>query len=504
MRPDCLRVPLVIRGQVVDDYARSFPTARAGDHFCTADVAAHVARLPITAPAMLDLASLRFCDVLDYLDFLSRCLVPATNLHVQRAFELSRRSSMLSDAMLREMYERIPTLFRRESVMHRASTLLGLEYLDDWLELPAHSDARTRARVRAFGARTLHIVAGNAPVIGPVTVLHNAITRGDAIIKSPWNDPLSTAAVALTMIDMARDHPLTRHVSVAYWKGGDSKVEHALYDPRHIEKIVAWGGLSGIRHVIQSLPPGVDLIALDPKQGMAVLDGDALARCESSGLRELARRLALDIGLLNQEACFSTRLVYLVGRCRPTDFDLACRLGELAFEELQALPESLSNPHPAFDPELKAELDALRMVDLGYRVFGGSANEGSIVVSPNGNPVDFAHRLAGRVANIVPVASVEQALAAVGSWTQTVSVYPDAFRDELRDRLACQGAQRIVPLGAAMMDPEIVTPQDGMELLRRMCRWVVDESPTATALSVRADGLASRNNVSSLQQAPAS
>jgi len=26
------------------------------------------------------------------------------------------------------------------------------------------------------------------------------------------------------MIDMAPDHPLTRHVSVAYWKGGDAQV----------------------------------------------------------------------------------------------------------------------------------------------------------------------------------------------------------------------------------------------------------------------------------------
>src|SRR3546814_5944892 len=40
--------------------------------------------------------------------------------------------------------------------------------------------------------------------------------------------PISTAA-ARTMIDMDPDHPLTRHLSVAYWKGGDEEVEQYLY-----------------------------------------------------------------------------------------------------------------------------------------------------------------------------------------------------------------------------------------------------------------------------------
>jgi len=64
---------------------------------------------------------------------------------------------------------------------------------------------------------------------------------------------------------MAPDHPITRHVSVAYWKGGDTAVEEHLYDPRRIEKIIAWGGFAGIKHLTQYLQPGLDLITLDPK-----------------------------------------------------------------------------------------------------------------------------------------------------------------------------------------------------------------------------------------------
>ena len=65
------------------------------------------------------------------------------------------------------------------------------------------------------------------------------IARCDAIIKAP-SDHLTAVAIARTLADVAPDHPITRHLVVGYWKGGDTEVEESLYQPRHIEKIVAW------------------------------------------------------------------------------------------------------------------------------------------------------------------------------------------------------------------------------------------------------------------------
>jgi hypothetical protein len=470
------RVPLVIRGDVIEEYECEFGTCAAATRFTTPDVTAHLTRLPLAAAAMSDLLSLRLADVVEFLDSLGRRLVSAENPYLQAAFEMSRKTSMLSDAVLRDLYEKLPLLFCREMVEHRTRCLLGADYPDRWTELPALAGSRVRARMRPFGARTIHIVAGNTPAIGPLTIANNAITLGDAIIKSPSNDPLTSVAVARTMIEMAPDHPLTRHLTVAYWKGGDTRVERFLYDPRRIEKIVAWGGVGSIRHVLGGLQPGIDLITLDPKQGLGIIEAAALASQEN--LAEAAARLALDIGAMDQEACFSTRLVFLVGHGDAGDLSLARQLAQLTFEHLQHLPQSVSGPHKAFDPELKAELDGLRLCDFGdYDLFGGRRNEGAVIVSRTGKPVDFAHRLACRVANIVPVSSVEAALAPIGSWAQTVTIYPESFKNALRDRLACHGAQRIVSLGEATIDPRVAAPQDGMELLPRMCKWVVEETP---------------------------
>src|SRR3546814_12931138 len=103
------------------------------------------------------------------------------------------------------------------------------------------------ARTRGFGARCVHVSAGNAPIVSILTVIRNALTRSDAIIKLPSNDPLTPVALVRTMVEMAPDHPITRHISVAYWKGGDAAIEETIYDPRGVEKIIAWGDRQSTR-----------------------------------------------------------------------------------------------------------------------------------------------------------------------------------------------------------------------------------------------------------------
>src|SRR3546814_17765203 len=80
----------------------------------------------------------------------------------------------------------------------------------------------------------------------------------------------------------------------------------------------------------------------------------------------------------------------------------ANRLGELTFAALQTLPDHLSTPHKAFDHGLKSEIDALRLGEDDYKVFGGRANEGAVIVSQEAYPVDFSRNPACRVGNIVP------------------------------------------------------------------------------------------------------
>jgi hypothetical protein len=125
---------------------------------------------------------------------------------------------------------------------------------------------------------------------------------------------------------------------------------------------------------------------------------------------------------------------------------------------------------------LRAEIDALRVGSDWHRVIGGEHDEGAVIVSTLDEPVDFYPSLGGRVANIVPVDSVDDILRHINAYTQTVGIYPDALKSELREVLPFYGAQRLVSLGEATNLASPGLPQDGIEPLRRSVKWIVDES----------------------------
>ena len=156
----------------------------------------------------------------------------------------------------------LPQAFGRSGLREIAEERIGVEYLEGWVARRLH-DGR-ELRIRAFGSRALHIPAGNGGLISAITIIRSALTRSDAIVKAPSNDPLTAVAIARTLADVAPNHPLTKHLAVAYWKGGDLQVEEALCRPEKIEKIVAWGGFASVKHIARYIQPGLELIALDP------------------------------------------------------------------------------------------------------------------------------------------------------------------------------------------------------------------------------------------------
>jgi hypothetical protein len=470
-----LQVPLIIRGKLIEDYDLEFGGRHGGVAFNTPDVKKYVDQLTLSRPSQLaDLYTLKFADIADYLVELGDKLAFKRNQYMQAAFELGRSTSGLSASLLRDRFDMIPLMFGREQVYSTAERSCGIDFLEGWVDQTGNQQSGTKGLVRAFGARGVHIVAGNVPDVSAMTVLRNAITRSDGIIKTPSNDPLTAAAVVRTMVEMAPDHPLTRHISVAYWKGGDEKIEEAIYDPRKVEKIIAWGGFNSIKHITRYLQPGLDLITLDPKLSSTIIGKEAFE--DGADLEVIARRLAVDMGYFNQEGCTNARVVYVQSGTDEEGLANCVKLGELTFQALQNLPENISTPHKEFDRNLKEEIDSARMMDDDYTVIGGRGNEGAVIVSHESDPVDFSRILGCRVANLVPIDDLDIAIRSVTAYTQTIGIYPEHLKEELRDRLAFQGAQRLVSLGGNNVLNGGTQRFDGTETVRRMCKWIVDET----------------------------
>jgi hypothetical protein len=123
---------------------------------------------------------------------------------------------------------------------------------------------------------------------------------------------------------------------------------------------------------------------------------------------------------------------------------------------------------------LAEELQSLRLMSEDHKIYGGGG-EGAIIVSQSSEPVDFAASLTDRVANLVPFSEIDTPIRSVNSYTQTIGIYPDSLKEEIRDRLVFNGAQRLTSLGY-MLKAAMAGPHDGIEPVRRMCKWIIDES----------------------------
>jgi hypothetical protein len=467
-----LTAPAFIRGELIAEDLVDFGGRSGMASFQAPDPQRLLAALPLRDPSqMRDIQALPFEEIVAFLDTLGHALELTRNAHLREALELSAQFSDMTPPLVRASFEQLPELFASEAVRELADATVGIPYLEGWVPRTM-ADGRT-ARVRAFGARTVHVIAGNSPLIAGLSIIRNAITRSDAVIKTPSNDPLTALAIARTMGDLAPDHPITRHLSVAYWKGGDTGFEEHLYQPARVEKIVAWGGFASVTHVLRYVQPGLELISLDPKRSATVIGQEAFS--SSQTVADVALRSATDIGALNQLGCINARVVYVAAGNDPDGVERVNRLGEAIYDQLQRLPERLSTRAKWFDPELKADIDGLRASPDFYRVFGGAEGEGAVIVSQLAEPVEFHRRLSGRVANLVPIADPAEAVREINAYTQTVGVYPEALKERLRDILPLHGAQRLVSLGYAA-HPSAALPQDAIEPVRRMVKWIVDES----------------------------
>ena len=285
--------PSVIRGQVITEDLVSFGGRGGEMEFLSPDPMKIIDRLPLRNPGeMRRLYTLKIDDIIDYLVELGKSLDLSKNGFMQEALERSYAATDLTPPILRWQYSLIRHFLSREMVRDYIDVPIGIPYVEGW-QKTVLADGRI-ASIRAMGARCLHITAGNSPVTAIITLARNALTRGDAIIKSPSNDPFTALAVARTMIEMAPDHPLTKHFSVAYWKGGTIDFEEKLYQPKNIEKIIAWGGFASVKHVTRYIQPGLELISLDPKRSATIIGREIFA--DEAMMRDAALRAATDVG----------------------------------------------------------------------------------------------------------------------------------------------------------------------------------------------------------------
>lgn len=480
-----LDIPIIARGRVIlpGEDAVTFK-GRGGADFRQADPHRHIHDLVLGDTARLrDLHETPMAEIIELLAELGKHLRLDDNERLQDSFALALKAGGLDEPILRGVYDALPHMFDGAGMTALVEKTIGMAYLDGWV--PGEG-AYANVSIRAVGTRQLHITAGNVPVVAAMTVARAGLTKSDILIKSPSNDPLTANAIARTLIDLAPDHPVTKHIAVAYWKGGDDYMDSQIVRTSRIDKITAWGGMSSVKHIQKFLTPGIDLTALNPKYSMSMIGRDTFV--SEAAMDEAAVGLATLSGFYNQTACANTRIVYVESGTDEDSIEQVVALGRKVLAAYADLPPLLSTPFVQRNRELEAEMAAVALEDDFYHVEGDTL-AGGFVVSKFNDRVEFYDKLNNRVVNYVPVDDLTDVLKWCDDTTQTVGIYPEADRARVLDLFALAGVQRLVSLagGDAMtvyanshhMPPG--SPHDGIEPMRRSMRWVVDMRPAEPA-----------------------
>ncbi|MGE2815802.1 acyl-CoA reductase [Mycobacterium heidelbergense] len=454
-----LSAPHFVQGTVVEGDAVRHRSRDLGADFVTPAIDLDALVLPRSElPPLLDV---KLAEIIDFLVETGERLHLDRNPHLQECLELIAATNPLPRRVVENLYRQAPYFLNRqllESIVD--SNFANREALDGWVErVDMYGN---KGAVRAFPARMVHMLAGNAPSGCVSSIAQGALVKAVNLFKMPSSDPFTTVAVLRTMAEIDPKHPVVRSMSAVYWQGGDTAIERILYRPQYFDRIVAWGGGEAINNVIGYLGPGIQLISFDPKSSISMIGREAFD--SEDRIAEVAERLAADTTVFNQEACLASRYAFVEAQ-GPQVESFCARLAE----RLGVDREFASASSPPLSAERREELQVMEaMGDL--KVWGGFDGRGLVILSDR--PVEF--QPTNKTSNVVTVDSLDEAVRYVNVATQTIGVYPYERKAQLRDRLASAGAQRLCRLGTANAHV-LGSPHDAMYPLQRFVHWMGDD-----------------------------
>jgi hypothetical protein len=319
-----------------------------------------------------------------------------------------------------------------------------------------------RQRLRAVPTRQLHLTAGNTPVVPVTSLLWGWATKGACAVKSPAGSVAVLASLAAAMMSVDPTHPLTRHTSLVYWRGGSVAAEQLLLADGAFDRRVVWGSAATISSVLER-SGSTETIVMRPRHGLGVIARSAIR----DDFESVVRRAAADSMIANQDACMSSLLHLVQGDEAEVDAYAAALARALRDWDV-ALPQGLSSQRP-----VGGGLAVLRRGVLagGRWTINGQWPSPTSAVVVSDLPFDPSRHPGHRLVLVRPIAELTDALVHLSPEVAYVGIAPESIRLQIADAAAARGVDNVLPLGEAERT-FAGRPHDGMRILSRLVRWV--------------------------------
>lgn len=379
-------------------------------------------------------------------------LAPPVGSVEERARAVARAARRLrdpADALRRIAEETV----RATSGSSAAMAAEALSSIFAAIDVAALGTALAAARAR-FLRRVAIVSAGNVPGVAiPKTAL--ALAAGVAVLVKPASaEPFVSVAFARAL---AEESPaLAAAHAVLWWRGGRAELERAAFTP--VDALVAYGSDETIASLARVRPR--IFVGHGHRVSVAAVRLGAQTEIEA-----VARAVARDVVLHDQQGCLSPQAIFVVGGGRE-------RLSVFV-ERLAAELEHLSRTLPRGRTEDGVHVAIRRFRDAcEWRALAGEpvelrhdarGTEWTIVVDPEprlaANPL---HRTIV-VRPIASAAELEDGLAPLRTRLESLGISPEADA-ELREVALALGVPRVAAIGA-MQAPGLDWRQGGKDPL---------------------------------------
>jgi len=419
---------------------------------------------PLTAQqvqGLLDEAEARRAEIADYpsdkmlavLELLGQCWARADYPFRIEALERLPNETGFSREMVERGLDYLPVLFSAENLQKKIDTELR--------QIPRtagfHFDDATSTCLRwhPIGV-VLHVLAGNVFLGAAGSLVEGLVTGNVNILKMSSSEKVFLPLLISSLLEIDEEGVLARSLAVVDYSSSQEEVLSTFKNG--VDGIVVWGGEQAVRGYRNFLPARTRLIIFGPKLSVAVITEQGLLA--KGGVEDIARSLALDVAIWDQNACTAPQVCFVQGKERAKEI----------VEAMASALEAEANTTPAGTVELHAACEIRKM----RTVFEIAEIRGEGMLRESKDNLDWTvfldHSLViepsplHRTIRVVPFEEIEEVTAAVESmrgYMQTVGLL--ASRDELFDlsgRFAQAGAMRVVEIGA-MAAGEVDDPHDG-------------------------------------------
>ena len=329
--------------------------------------------------------------------------------------------------------------------------------LDDFYELGS-SFLLFHAQPRGIVVQWL---SGNVSILGLFSIFSALITKNVCLVKasSKGHETLITLLRTLGSIKTNKvdGKELIKCIAVVLIDRDDKKNQEKLSMAADVR--IAWGGKEAIDSIINLKKKFYcEDIILGPKYSYGVIGKSSLKK----NIKDITRRLAVDISVFDQYACSSPHTIFVEGSLKDAEI-FGKELGlQLDFVNRAILPKG------EIDEGKAMEIVSKRTeYELKGKVFASKGTDWTVIVTDEGG---LASSCFSRVVFVKPISNILKLKEYSDRGKQTLGIELNlSERKEVLDEITLKGIDRAPNFGYMTFFEYC---WDGMFVFDRLVRWV--------------------------------